>query len=199
MTRRIDALASVYARSLYELASKAGGRAKIEQVAAELEEVCELTRADKRFAEFLASPIIGTDRRKDSLRRIFSDRVTDLMLRFLLVLSDKGRLGHLEAINDAFDAMVQESFGKIEVDVYTAGPLDSNILNELRGRIQQALRKEPILHNYTEPGMIGGIKLRIGDQLLDGSVATRLRRMRQELLNSSIRLRERARRIIDES
>jgi F-type H+-transporting ATPase subunit delta len=198
MARRIDALASVYARSLYELASKAGGRAKIEEVAGELEQVCELARADKRFAEFLASPIIDADRRKDAIRRIFADRVTDLLLRFLLVLSDKGRLGHLEAINDAFDAQVQESFGKVEVDVYTPGPLDASVLGELRGRIQQALRKEPILHNYTEPGMIGGIKLRIGDQLIDGSVATRLRRMRQELLNSSIRLRERSRRIVEE-
>ena len=198
MPTRIDALASVYARSLYELASQAGGRAKIEEVAGELEDVCELARADKRFAEFLASPIIDHDRRNDSIRRIFADRVTDLMLRFLLVLSNKGRLGHLEAINDAFDALVQESFGKVEVDVYTAGPLDSGVLGELRERIQQALRKEPILHNYTEPGMIGGIKLRIGDQLVDGSVATRLRRMRQELMNSGIRLRERARRIIEE-
>ena len=101
MTRHTDALSAMYARSLYELAEEAGGRDKILEVADEIEQVCELAVDDRAFREFLGSPIVERGRRGDALRNIFRERVTDLVLRFLLVLNDRGRLGHLEAIGDA--------------------------------------------------------------------------------------------------
>ena len=60
MAAETDALAQVYARSLYELAERAGGREKIFEIGGELEDVCELARSDRRFAEFLASPVVST-------------------------------------------------------------------------------------------------------------------------------------------
>lgn len=199
MTRRTDALAQVYARSLYELAEEAGGRDKILEVAEELEQVCELARGNKGFGEFLSSPIIDRPRREAALGSIFHARVTDLVLRFLLVLNRKGRLGHLESIADAYDHLVHESFGRVEVDVFTPGELDAARLEALKQRIGVALDKEPILYHYTDPALLGGLTLRIGDQLVDGSVAGRLRRMRQSLLASGgSSLRERASRIIEE-
>ncbi len=199
MTRRTDALAQVYARSLYELAEQAGGREKILEVAEELEQTCELVRSDKAFGEFLGSPIIDRARRGGALGKIFHGRVTDLVLRFLLVLTRKGRLGHLESIADAFDQLVHESFGRVEVDVYTPGDLDAEQLDSLKKRIGTALEKEPILHHYADPSLLGGLMLRIGDQLIDGSVAGRLRRMRQGLLSSGgPALRNRVAAIIEE-
>jgi F-type H+-transporting ATPase subunit delta len=193
-----DALASVYARSLFELASAAGGQAKISEVAGELEEIVELTRNDRGFREFIGSPVIDRDRREKSLRRIFENRVTDLTLRFLLVLNDKGRLNRLPSVVEAFDGLVQEAFGRVEVDLYTAAPLGREQVDDIKRRIQAAINREPVLHPYTDAGMIGGLKLRIGDQLIDGSVATQLRRMKRELEQSTGKLRERASRFIAE-
>lgn len=199
MTARTDALAQVYARSLYELADEAGGRQKILEVAGELEQTCELARADRTFAGFLASPIIDRAKRGAALRRIFHGNVTDLLLRFLLVLNDRGRLSHLEAINDALDQLVHEAFGRVEVDVFTPGPLEPGQVDALKHRIGAALRKEPVLYTYIDRAMIGGLKLRIGDQLVDGSVSSRLRRMRQSLLSGGgAAMRERFERIIEE-
>lgn len=181
MPTHTDAVANVYARSLLDLAQQAGGQGKITEVAAELEELCELARGNRAFREFISSPIIDKSSRGESLRNIFTNRITDLVLRFLLVLNNHGRLGHLESICAAFDRMVQESFGRIEVDVYTAAPLAHEQLDSVRDRIRRALSREPVLHPYTEPSMIGGLKLRIGDQLIDGSVANKLRRMKREL------------------
>ena len=66
-------------------------------------------------------------------------------------------------------------------------------------RIREAMDKEPILHRHTDETMLGGLKLRIGDQLIDGSVATRLRRLRQTLLTSgAANVRDRFNEIIDE-
>lgn len=184
MARQSDSLARVYAKSLYELAEQAGGRDKIVEVGDELEQVVELARSERTLDEFMRSPIVKKADRMSVINQLFSDRVTDLTLRFLLVLNDKGRLGHLDAITSAFDQLVQEAFGRVEVDVFTPTALSADQRDRIRDSVQNALGKEPVVYAYTDPGMIGGIKLRIGDQLVDGSVATRLRRMRDQILGS---------------
>lgn len=194
-----DALATVYARSLLELAEQAGGSDKIVEVASELEQIAELARSDKAFHEMLSSPIVDRAARGESLSRIFSNRVTDLTLRFLLVLNNKGRLNHFDAIAAAFDRIVQESFGRIEVDIFTPAPLGGEQQEVIRGRIATALGREPVLHPYTDASMMGGIKLRIGDQLIDGSVASRLRRIKNGLMTrGSTAVRDRITRIIED-
>ena len=194
-----DALAHVYASSLFELAEEAGGLEKIVEVGQELAQLCDLTRTQPAFAEFLASPIIEKHKRSAVLGRIFRDRVTDLMLRFLLVLNAKGRLGHLTAIGAAYDQMVQEAHGRIEVDVYTAAPVGDRELRRIGDRIREVMAREPVLHACTDESMLGGLTLRIGDQLLDGSVATRLRRFKQNLMTAGAStIRDRFSQIIDE-
>jgi F-type H+-transporting ATPase subunit delta len=176
-----DAVAQVYARSVYELAEQAGGRDKIMEIAGELEQIAELTREDRSLAAFLASPVIDRKRRADAVRRIFRERVTDLTLRFLLVLNANDRLGHLPAICEAYDQLVHARFGRIEVDAFTAVHLAEAQKETIRKRVGAALGKEVVLYAYTDPQMIGGLKLRIGDRLIDGSVSGILRRMRGRL------------------
>ncbi|MBT8484643.1 MAG: ATP synthase F1 subunit delta [Phycisphaerales bacterium] len=199
MATHTDALAQVYARSLYELAEKAGGLEKIIEIASELEEICEIARSDRGFREFIASPVIDRAKRAESLNRCFRDQITDLTLRFLLVLNRKGRLSHLEMINTAYDQLVQAAHDRVEVDVFTATTLNPEQLEAIRLRVREAIGQDAVLHPYTDPTMLGGVKLRIGDQLVDGSVATRLRRLRHGLqTNGPAALRAKFDRIVSE-
>ena len=87
----------------------------------------------------------------------------------------------------------------MEVDLYTPAPIEDGQLEMIRSRVRAALGKEPVIYPYTDPDMIGGIKLRIGDQLIDASVATSIRRMRERLLSSgSATLHQRTARLIDD-
>src|SRR5882672_5119212 len=104
-----NALSNVYAKSLYELAQKAGGQDKITEVLGELEQLVDLLQTDRGFRGFLSSPVIDRKARSASLRQIFSNRITDLTLRFLLVLNGNGRLNQLASIAEAYDHMVQEA------------------------------------------------------------------------------------------
>jgi F-type H+-transporting ATPase subunit delta len=176
-----DALASIYARSLFELAEAQGGRDMLERIAGELEDILEMTRTDPKFNEFLASRILAVGDRTEALRRIFQGRIADLALNFLLLLNRKQRLGHLVPIVAAFDQMVQEKFGRVEVDLYTPAPITPEQLREIRDRLQATLKREPIIHPYTDPTLIGGIRLQIGDMLIDGSLASRLRRLKEQM------------------
>ena len=180
----IDGVARVYAQSIFELAEQAGGEEKIHAFGDELEAVADVVRSDREIGEFFRSPIIDTARRRDTLRRVLDGQVSDTVLRFILVLNDNGRLGRICDVADAYIEIAHERFGRIEVDVFTAeGELDAGQLESLQNRIVARLGREPVFHQHVDKTMIGGLILRIGDQLIDGSVRGRLRRLREDLRN----------------
>ena len=175
-----DAIAEIYARSVFDLAMERGGQTLAESVSSELEALLDLARQDKRFGEFLASRILPMQKREDAIRSMLSGKCEDLTRDFLLTLNRKGRLGHLPAIA-ALDQILQEAFGRVEVDVYTAEPMGQEGLSSIRERLGASLKKEVVVHPYTDESMIGGVRLRIGDQLVDASISTKLRRIREQL------------------
>ncbi len=194
-----DALAHTYARSLFELVNGKGGRGAIETILGQLEDILELARTDASFNEFLASRVVPTGQRSASIQKIFANRADPLVVNFLCVLNKKGRLSHLPAIVAAFDALAQEMFGRVEVDVFTAEPLNADSLAGIKSKLATSLGKDIVLHPYTDSAMIGGVKFRIGDQLVDASVATQLRHMRDTLDSTgAAKLRARAKDAIGE-
>lgn len=176
-----DALSEIYAQSLYELADAAGGREAVEQVVGELEAVIELARSDRSFGEFLSSRVLKQSDRSRSLRSMFEGKVHDLSLKFLLILNEKGRLGHLVPIVGSLDEIAQRAFGRVEVDVYTADALEGDELERVKSQLNESLGRETVVHAYTDSSMIGGVRMQIGDTLIDASVAARLRKMRDQL------------------
>ena len=180
----IDAVARVYAQSLLELAEAAGGEEKIAETGEQLQSLLEIVRAEPAFAEFLRSPIVKRSSRGESLKRVLDGQVSDLLLRFILVLNDKGRLGRLSDIAAAYDEMLNDRFGRIEVDVFTVeGRLDDAQMSLLADKVRSRLGKEPVFHQYSDPSLLGGLVLRVGDQLIDGSVRGRLRGLRESLMD----------------
>ncbi len=177
------ALAKVYAKTLFEIAHAHGGQQNAEEILGELEDIIEIARNDRQFNELLASRLIEAEKRDASLVRMFDGKVSPLTLNFLRQLNRKGRLANLSQIAVAMDEFVQEQFGRIEVDVFTATPISASELENVRKRLSDSLGKDVIMHPYTDSTMLGGIKLRMGDQLIDASIQAELRRMRDNLLN----------------
>jgi F-type H+-transporting ATPase subunit delta len=193
-----NAVSHVYAKSLYQLADAKGGRAAVETCLAELEAVLDMAHNSAQFGEFLSSRAVSQADRAKSLGKIFGGRVSQWTLNFLQVLNEKGRLSVLPSIVAAFDMVVQEKLGRVEVDVFTAEPIDDDMKNMLKTKLNAVLGKEVILHSYLDGAMIGGVKLRVGDQLIDGSVATQLRAMQDRIeVHGGSQLRGRIAQILD--
>jgi F-type H+-transporting ATPase subunit delta len=176
-----DALSDIYATSLFEVCQNSGGDKAVQETLDELEAILGIAHEDPAFNEFLASRVLPAKDRSRSLKKIFEGKVSARTLTFLLVLNDKDRLGRLPGMVQAFHDKAQEAFGRIEVDVHTAGPISSADLGAIRDRLAGALGKDVVAHHRSDPAMIGGLKLRFGDRLVDGSIATRLRRLRDQL------------------
>jgi F-type H+-transporting ATPase subunit delta len=181
-----DKIATVYANALLELAVKEGGNSRAQELGEELDALCEVIGANKAFVEFLGSPAVDRAARTATIDRVLKGRVSDAMYRFVRVVNHKGRLGHLLSMGKAYDTLLQKLFGKTEVDVYTVDgqPMGEATETLMREKLRATIGSEAIFHYYAEKSMIGGIKLRIADQLVDGSVATQLRRLQETIIES---------------
>ncbi|MFK7759875.1 MAG: ATP synthase F1 subunit delta [Phycisphaerales bacterium] len=184
-----DALAKVYAHALFEVAEQTEGSSP-ESILGELEDILEIARDNRGFNELLATRLIEAQKRDASLVRMLEGKCSTLTVNFMRQLNTKGRLGHLIPIVGAMDELVQARFGRIEVDVFTATPLSPDALNSVKHQLSESLGKEVIIHPYTDQTMLGGIKIRMGDQLIDASVQADLRSLRDNLLkNGGARVR----------
>ena len=181
-----DPIASVYAHALLELAQKEWGNARAQELGDELNDLCEAVISSKAFVRYLSSPVVDRAERSEVVERAFKGRISDTLYKFVRIVDRKGRLGHLVSMGSCYDALLQQLFGKTEVDVYTVDgkPLPPKTEGLMRERLKETIGKDAVFHYYADRSMIGGIKLRIEDQLVDGSISTRLRLLQRAIVES---------------
>ena len=194
-----EAVDKIYAQSLFAIAESEGGRDLLEQLAAEMAVLEESRSQDPQINEFFRSRIIPAAAKEAALRRGLDGRIHPLLLKFMLLAARKERLDRVIRMFNAFEHMLQEKFGRVEVDVYTRYPMPQSQVDALRDRLQQTLQREPIMHVYVDDKMIGGLRLQVGDKLIDATVDTRLRRMKDLLIEDGGNVvRDRIRGMLDE-
>ncbi len=172
-------LADAYAQSLLELARE---RQVAEPVGQELDKLRQIIESDPAFQLYLEDPTIGSEDRRAVLDKALSGEVSTLVLNFLHVANEHGRLGLLTQIAGGYDVLLDEWLGKIEVDVTVAQRLDAEKLETVRQRISKALGKDAVVHQYVDPDIIGGLVLRVQDRVIDASVKHQLAEIQRRLL-----------------
>jgi F-type H+-transporting ATPase subunit delta len=168
-----------YARAILELAEESNSAPA---VGVELGELKKIVDGSAEFAQVLSDPAIGTAEREKLIRDVFGGRAAKLVLNFLLLLNEKGRLGLLGAISTAFDQLLDEKSGKAEVDVTVALALSEQQLADVTKKIGAALKREAVVRQHVDPSIIGGLIVQVQDQYIDGSVKAQLAAMRRQLL-----------------
>ena len=89
----------------------------------------------------------------------------------------------LSEIVGAYDELLDEQMAKVEVDVTVAQKLDAQQLELVRQRVSAALKKDAVVHQYVDDTIIGGLILRVQDQLIDGSVRHQLQAIKEKLMS----------------
>ena len=175
----------MYAKSLLEMA---GESSQLDAVADEVEQLRKLLADQPDLMRLLGSQVMSSEERATSVKSLFEGNVSDLLYRFILVVNDKGRLDRLPQILTSFDDQLGDARGIVQVDAYVAASLDSGSATKVAANIGQALGKKVVLNQHVDEDLIGGIKLRIGDRMVDGSVATQLRLLKNKLVETGRQL-----------
>jgi F-type H+-transporting ATPase subunit delta len=164
-----------YAQAAFELALRTGDLARWRS---DLDDVASV------LAESGAAPILGDARVALDRRLAMVERMLDiqpLAVNLAKLLVAKGRAADARAVADAFNRIADEHEGIAHASITTAVPLAADQLAEMETRLGTALGKRVLATASVDPGILGGVVVRIGDRLVDGSVKTRLRRLRLNL------------------
>jgi F-type H+-transporting ATPase subunit delta len=176
----VIAVARRYAEALIDAAQKEG---QVDRALEELAEVgTDVFARFPRFAEVLASERVPTGERDRILNEVFGGRASDLVLRFLRVLNRHGRLGLLRPIVAEARTIWDRRNHRIPVSVRSAVPLGDDQVQALRDRLKGLVAGTPILSVSTDPSLIGGLVVQVGDQMYDASVKSRLALLRHRLI-----------------
>jgi F-type H+-transporting ATPase subunit delta len=177
-------VAGVYAEALIEAAEKTG---ETESVLEQFDSLIDdLFAAFPKLEAVLASGLISQEERTGILDRALSAQASPLFLNFLKVVASRGRLDVLRAIHREAHNLYDRLRGRVQVEVQTAEPLTGRAMAQLSDQLRKWLGGEPRLVATTDPKLIGGVVLRIGDTVYDGSVMTRLERVRADMVDRSI-------------
>ncbi len=180
---RIPSSAEHYAQALLALARAEG---RYERWGDRLDLLVQVL-ADPQLAAPLANPSLTIGERQGLVATVLEgvpgvDRETR-NLALLLVAS--GRETVLPAIRAAYRNAVDRAEGRVRAELTTAVALPSDALARLQGELAQRLRRTVVFDHQVDPQIIGGMVLRIGDRIFDGSLVSRLRRLRQRMVSEA--------------
>lgn len=174
-----------YALALFHAAESAGG-GLAEQIQAELSSIAGLWQKNAELREFLEAPQISGEEKDKMLQTAFKGRISELLMNFLVFLLSKGRLAQILGINAQYDELLKEKQGLVEAQVITALPLDEKLALPLRKKMEKKTGKKVNLIFKLDPELIGGIRVIVGNQIIDHSIRTELDRLREDLLSLKV-------------
>ncbi len=172
-------IADVYAHALFELATEADC---VADVRAELNELRKLCRKEPEFVKFMTSRALEAEGRAAGLERMFRDRLSDMVLNTLLVMSQHGRCGLLLALRERYVARQEDAANEVEVTVASAVELSRKQRAEAVEIAATASGRRPVVEYVVDPDILGGLILQVGDLRMDNSLRRHLRVVRGQLL-----------------
>lgn len=175
---RDTTIARNYAEALLALARKAQG---LEAWDATISAVASAVQQDERLRNFLAAPQVAASDKKRVLEKAFAPVLPSAMLRFLQKLVDNRRQMLIPEIAVEFSNLVDQSAGRVHAQVTLArDPSDADRAGIAR-QLSERLGKTVVPHVSVNPAILGGVVVRVGDTVMDGSVRKRLSTLRSRL------------------
>lgn len=170
--------ASRYAEALFGHARDLG---TLEPVRSELRELVRAVDATPELKGLLARPDLDPQRKLAALRLALGERFSGLMLALLAALVRRQRGRYLAQVAEAFEELADEAAGVVRAETESATPLTPEQQERLIRALAHISGRRVLLSLRVNPELLAGVRVKVGDRLIDGSGAGRLARMRQEL------------------
>jgi F-type H+-transporting ATPase subunit delta len=177
----MEQIAEVYARALFEAAKE---QDVLDRVHDELAEFAEALEDDRDLQVFLFSPYFSSDEKREGVRKIVSD-ADERTVNFLGLLAERHRMPAIFRIKREFDALWADENKLLPVTVTSAVELDEGLVEEIGKRIQEQTGRKVELSANVDPDVLGGLMVRVGNKVLDGTVRNRLERLRKQVAKAA--------------
>jgi len=171
-------VANVYSEALFDVAIEEN---KVDQLFEELKQVTDLFKEFPEFFELFKTPKISIEDKKKTIEEVFGGKISSEMMNFLKIVLDKRRSSAIHSIKNEFDEKVFTHKGIEKATVESAVALDDAQLKELEEKLSAMTGKVIQLKNNINPEVVGGLLLRVGDKVVDGSIRKRLNDMKDSL------------------
>jgi F-type H+-transporting ATPase subunit delta len=177
----MEEIAEVYARALFEAAKEDG---VLDRVHDELGQFADALDSDRNLQIFLFSPYFSSEEKKDGVRKIVTD-ADERLLNFLELLAERHRMPVLFRIRRTFDGLWADENKLLPVTVTSATELDAGLVDSIGKRIEEQTGRRVELSSNVDPDVLGGLRVQVGNMVLDATVRNRLEQLRKQVAKAA--------------
>jgi F-type H+-transporting ATPase subunit delta len=173
----MEEIATVYARSLFEVASERG---KLDVVREQLGAFADALNDSRELQLFFFSPYFSTAEKEDGLDRAVTD-ADEIVVNFLKLLIENHRTPVIFRLRRAYEELWQEENKLLPVQIVSAVELDRVTVSSIGDKIAEQTGRRVDLSADVDPEILGGIVVRVGNSILDASIRNRLEQLRKQV------------------
>ncbi|MCU0417942.1 MAG: ATP synthase F1 subunit delta [Cytophagaceae bacterium] len=173
-------VAARYAKSLLDLAAEYN---LLEQVYQDMKGVLHICTIEPLFVTVMHNPIVAEGKKQAILTQLFQGRIQDISLRLLLLMARKKREAIVKEIAQEFILLYQAKVGIVQAEVITVEPLTDSQRENFISMVRRDGQTRVELTETINASIVGGFILKIGDKQVDQSIASKLTKLKQNLLD----------------
>lgn len=172
-----------YAKALYEIAVQDGQTMEVEQ---ELRVLVSALNNDESVQKFLLSPNISREAKWNALEGVLEGKLSKPVVSMARLLVERERTDILADILDSYVKITGEALGLADAIVYSAYPLSDEEQRAIESEFGAMLNKKIRVESQIDKGLLGGIKVRVGDVIYDGSLSGKLERLEKSFRRQAL-------------
>lgn len=178
----VSVVASRYAGALVDVVTAPGSTLQGAQAIEQLNLVEDAIRQSPQLKSIFQNPAVSSARKRAVIGRLAQSLGLARQIRnFLFVAADRGRIGQLSEIREAFEALLDQKLGFIRADVTSAQPMGDTQKQKLEAQLSRLSAKRIRPYYTVDPALVGGVIARVGSTVYDGSVRGQLDSLRRKL------------------
>ena len=171
-------VSKTYSEALFEVALEEN---KVDLFLNEINFVTENFKMHPEFFDLFKTPLVRGDEKKQIIEEVFGDKLSKEMNNFLKIIIDKRRGHFIEQIKWEYEKIVNNHKGIVSATAITAVPLSDKDKTILQNKLSTVTGKTVKLSNKIDKNVIGGILVKIGDKVIDGTIKSRLEELKESL------------------
>jgi F-type H+-transporting ATPase subunit delta len=177
----MEEIARVYSEALFEVAQD---KDSLDEIHEQLGEISDVLAENRDLQVFFFSPYFSSAEKRDGIKRAI-DGANPELVNFLELLAEKHRMPALFRIRKRFDELWAKENKRLGVTVTSAVELDSQIVESIGAEIEKQTGQTIELQSEVDPEILGGLRLQVGNMVLDASIRSRLEKLRREVAQAA--------------